>query len=440
MRIKPNHTELEPLKSDFGVQIYSFFGKRTFQLLFAGSSLALLLTPSIASASFLSKITRVAEADILAATGTSVSTNSQKIEIAEPNIGPNSLDGTLTPIDDSITNAALVPKVGPVGSTVEVAEIPESGGQIIIYTVHAGDTIGSVAQMFGVTRQTVMSSNNLTAGEALKVGDILAIPPVSGKIHLVKKGDTLATLAKKYSVSALDIAVYNDLDADSTLTAGDTIIIPDITNDSSVDTTPSSDTPTTDNDTRTSTVPATKPTSPKTVPNPKKSIVVPTAEEKAEMEKSASEMDDGEGPLTAHPMRVDIKTDLGKALLRPVSITVSRRTQGAHDIFGSAVDLGAPIGTPIMAAADGIVVLARSAGYNGGYGEYVIIMSNINGNIVQTIYAHMSEVIATVGEQVKRGEVIGKVGQTGLATGPHVHFEVHGALNPLTIDPNYTGE
>ena len=139
-------------------------------------------------------------------------------------------------------------------------------------------------------------------------------------------------------------------------------------------------------------------------------------------------------------MRTPVKTDLGNALLRPVSIDVSYRSQGAHDIYGSAVDLAAPAGTPIHASADGTVVLAKDNGWNGGYGEYVIVMSNIDGNIVQYIDAHMEKVLTTAGAEVHRGDVIGLVGRTGRATGNHVHFEVHGALNPLTINPDYTGE
>jgi murein DD-endopeptidase MepM/ murein hydrolase activator NlpD len=82
-----------------------------------------------------------------------------------------------------------------------------------------------------------------------------------------------------------------------------------------------------------------------------------------------------------------------------------------------------------MAAATGDVVVARAGGWNGGYGSYVVI-SHDNGS--QTLYAHMSKVAAYDGEHVVQGQVIGYVGETGNATGPHVHFEIrNGIRNPF---------
>jgi murein DD-endopeptidase MepM/ murein hydrolase activator NlpD len=94
----------------------------------------------------------------------------------------------------------------------------------------------------------------------------------------------------------------------------------------------------------------------------------------------------------------------------------------------NAVDIGAPRGTAIYAAAAGTVIVARTGGWNGGYGNYVVI-SHPNGT--ETLYAHMSKVLASAGEQVAQGDTIGLVGMTGLATGNHLHFEVRGAANPF---------
>ena len=103
------------------------------------------------------------------------------------------------------------------------------------------------------------------------------------------------------------------------------------------------------------------------------------------------------------------------------------QTQNIHGY--NAVDLAAPTGTPIMAAADGTVIVAKSGGWNGGYGSYVVIQ---HGNGSQTLYAHMSKVAAYDGESVVQGQVIGYVGETGDATGPHVHFEIRdGIRNPF---------
>ena len=78
----------------------------------------------------------------------------------------------------------------------------------------------------------------------------------------------------------------------------------------------------------------------------------------------------------------------------------------------------------------GEVIIARGNGaYNGGYGNYIVIK---HSNGTQTLYAHLSKVSVSVGDEVNTGEVIGKSGNTGRSTGPHLHFEVRGATNPFT--------
>jgi len=94
-----------------------------------------------------------------------------------------------------------------------------------------------------------------------------------------------------------------------------------------------------------------------------------------------------------------------------------------HPILGyvrmhAGLDLAARYGSPIVAAADGRVV---SAGWSGGYGNLVRIAHN--GNI-QTMYGHMSRIVAQSGAFVRQGQLIGYVGSTGLSTGPHLHYEV----------------
>ena len=86
--------------------------------------------------------------------------------------------------------------------------------------------------------------------------------------------------------------------------------------------------------------------------------------------------------------------------------------------FHQGIDIAAEMGTPIVATADGVVT---AAGWNGGYGNMVDV--DHGGGIV-TRYGHASALAVTVGQQVRRGEVIAYIGSTGHSTGPHVHYEV----------------
>lgn len=95
--------------------------------------------------------------------------------------------------------------------------------------------------------------------------------------------------------------------------------------------------------------------------------------------------------------------------------------------YHSGTDIAAPEGTPILAAADGTVTIANATdSWGGSYGYYVKID---HGSGLTTLYAHCSSICVTAGQQVKSGQVIAYVGQTGRATGPHLHFEIQGGAN-----------
>jgi murein DD-endopeptidase MepM/ murein hydrolase activator NlpD len=101
--------------------------------------------------------------------------------------------------------------------------------------------------------------------------------------------------------------------------------------------------------------------------------------------------------------------------------------------FHKGVDIVAPSGTPVRAAADGLVT---AAGRMAGYGTMVHLA---HGYGLGTRYGHLSRVLVTPGQRVKRGDVIGMVGSTGRSTGPHLHYEVFRAGNQ--VDPRkYLGE
>ncbi len=112
----------------------------------------------------------------------------------------------------------------------------------------------------------------------------------------------------------------------------------------------------------------------------------------------------------------------------------SRQGPRIHPVTGEyknhgGTDIGASYGSAIYAADSGTVVRS-SDGWNGGWGNYVMID---HGNGMQTLYAHMSSRAVSVGQSVSRGQTIGYVGSTGMSTGPHLHFEMY--INGSRIDP-----
>jgi len=273
------------------------------------------------------------------------------------NINPTSIGGPIIAIVD---DTALESGGEDSGAFIEGGL--SGSGQISVYTVRSGDTLASVAKMFGVSANTIVWANSLSS-KTLKVGQELVILPISGVRHTVKSGDTLQSIAKKYKADLEDILSYNNLTAKAKLAVGDTIIIPD--------------------------------------------GVVASA---------PASVSSG-----SKPNQVSVVSGYYQ---RPIN--GGRKSQGIHGYNG--VDIAAPVGTPIVASADGTVILARTTGYNGGYGLYVVIR---HSNGTQTLYAHMSRVAVIVGQRISQGDVIGAVGNTGRSTGPHIHFEVRGARNPF---------
>ncbi|WP_051908752.1 M23 family metallopeptidase [Candidatus Odyssella acanthamoebae] len=113
----------------------------------------------------------------------------------------------------------------------------------------------------------------------------------------------------------------------------------------------------------------------------------------------------------------------------------SRFGRRTHPILGysklhKGIDFGAPTGTPVSSAGDGVVL---KAGWNGAYGNYVLVKHN---NQYSTAYAHLSKINVKVGQKVRQRQNIGAVGATGRSTGPHLHYEVISngqQVNPLSI-------
>lgn len=263
-----------------------------------------------------------------------------------------------------VDDVALLAESGPSGTIADIEEHPAHSDQISIYVVRPGDTLSQIATMFNVSTNTIRWANDLGPGKSIQPGQTLVILPVSGVRHTVKKGDTLKGITKKYGGELDEVLSYNGLSADAELAVGDVIVVPN------------------------------------------GEIAAPKSSASASGKKSGGSLPSAAGYF-----------------IRPVN---GVKTQGIHGYNG--IDIGAPVGAPIVAAASGEVIVSRGAGWNGGYGNYIVIK---HGNGTQTLYAHNSQNIVYTGDAVVQGQVIGYVGSTGKSTGSHLHFEVRGAKNPF---------
>ena len=297
---------------------------------------------------------------------------------AATNFNPNPQQGG---IEIALTEgSAVVANAGPDGTLADI-DTSSSAGQITTYLVRDGDTITNIASNFGVSVNTILWANDLTKKSVVKPGTTLVILPVSGIQHTVRKGETLAGLAKKFSADVGDIISYNGLEQGSPLTVGEVLILPG--GEISVASTKS-----------------------------------------ATSGKTKIRQGGGLVSIQKNPYRGGSGEEIDGYYVNPVPGGLV--TQGIHGWNG--IDIGARSGTPVRASAGGTVIVSRVGGWNGGYGNYVVL-SHSNGT--QTLYSHLSSDKVSVGDVVERGQAIGAVGRTGEATGNHLHYEVRGARNPL---------
>lgn len=270
-----------------------------------------------------------------------------------------------------ISNNALLADISPSGTPLSEDD-DRNNTQISLYVVHEGDSLAKIAKMFDVTVNTIIWANDLDRNPVLQKDQKLIILPISGIKYTVKSGDTIKGIVNKYKSDLSEVLQFNDLTLSSVITPGDVIIIPDA--------------------------------EPVAVPAIKSSVSSKTA---------SNSVHDANGPF--YP----------GYYVRPID--GGHKSQGLHGYNG--VDLADSVGTPIHAAAAGIVIRTASSGaWNGGYGNYVII-SHDNGT--QTLYSHTQKNYVSVGDHVEQGQMIARIGMTGKTTGPHVHFEIRGAKNPF---------
>jgi murein DD-endopeptidase MepM/ murein hydrolase activator NlpD len=236
---------------------------------------------------------------------------------------------------------------------------------IAYYTVKAGDTVLAIAEKFGLQPETLMWSNSIIEQnpDRLSIGDELRILPVNGVLHVVKPGETLSDLADEYGIEMQKIVSYagNGLASSAdTLTIGKELVVPGGTRAF-----------------------------------------------------ATVAVDYGGAYSAAVP---DNAPQGSGNFSWPSAGYVSQGYWGGHP----AIDIAGWVGSPVTASDGGYVALA-GGGWNGGYGNHVIID---HGNGFTTLYAHLNSIFVSPGMTVSKGQQLGTMGNTGNSTGAHLHLEV----------------
>ncbi len=264
--------------------------------------------------------------------------------------------------------AVVAPQSPATGDSVDLGASTQSK-QTSIYVVRSGDTIGEIAELFDVSVNTIAWANDISTNESLSQGDTLIILPTSGVRHEVQEGDTLEGIADRYNGDIKKIREFNEI-TDGELSVGAVIDVPG-----------------------------------------------------GEMPEDNTDGAVNESPQK--PSRVANNTTKHQgAFIHPVPDSVI--TQKTHGY--NAVDMAAAHGSSVLASASGKVVKSVGAGWNGGYGKFLVIEHD---NGTQTLYSHLSSVIVSQGQRIVQGQIVGYVGNSGRSTGPHLHFEVRGTKNPF---------
>jgi murein DD-endopeptidase MepM/ murein hydrolase activator NlpD len=276
--------------------------------------------------------------------------------------GPAEFDGPLN--GDALAAAAPVDD-GTLYKPVAVdTSVATSAGMLQHYTVRDGDSLTSIANRFGVSVMTVWWANHLASRDSLKTGQDLVIPPLNGLVVTVKPGDTLDSLAAANKISADDIVAVNKL-TDTNLIVGQVLVLPGAKG------------------------------APMPTPKPP---TTPTF--------------NGGGSTGAAPRYS------GGSWAWPVVGGGNYISQYFH--YGHyGVDIAADYGTPIVAPVAAHVIFAGWRGNGGGYQVWLNL-----GNGLYTAQYHMSSVTVSAGQDVAKGQRVGRIGMSGWATGPHLMFEV----------------
>ncbi|HOX41163.1 MAG TPA: peptidoglycan DD-metalloendopeptidase family protein [bacterium] len=199
--------------------------------------------------------------------------------------------------------------------------------------------------------------------------------------YVVKSGDTLTSLGWQFGVKLSTLKFVNDLDNINSIKPGTKLKIP-----------------------------------PKGYEVSAAQIAKKESEKKAKLASASRNTVTRSSATSKRTYAGEYQNNGGISLIVPISHNgISRGLGKGH----TGIDYRAGIGTPVKAAADGVVI-QTSTGWSGGYGNEIVVS---HGNGVATRYAHLNNILVSPGDNVSQGEVIGKSGNTGRSTGPHLHFE-----------------
>lgn len=306
----------------------------------------------------------------------------------------------------------------------------------IVYTVKAGDNLWNISRKYGVSVEVIVSVNNLKEKNLLSLGQKLEIPAIGGGVsnsnqkqeptiitYTVVKGDNLWSISQRYDVKMSTIITTNNLKEISRLSIGQKLKLPitnmDIAKAEGYDQEAAAE---------------------EIVYYVKKgeSLWSISREYNVKLESiiAANSITDASKISTGQQLRIPnvpgARSNIGNFIWpargRITSPYGIRVISGRKD-FHAGIDIGGPTGTNIVAAESGRV---SYAGNMRGFGN-VIILSHDGG--YSTVYAHNSVNLVKKGWYVNRGSVIAKMGRTGNATGPHLHFEIRLSGKPVNPLP-----
>lgn len=291
----------------------------------------------------------------------------------------------------------------------------------LVHIVQPGETLWEIGRSYGLSAETLALVNELDDPNSIKVGQKLLISATQSVDYSVQRGDSLWSIAAAFGVSVRDIVAANGISDPSMIRVGESLTIP--------------------------------------LGVGGVASIRPYLEHRVVRGDTLWGIADAYGVslsaiTTANPGVNASRLRIGDVIKVPIDgysprqgsanapkyvlpVSGGRVTSQygwrtdpftGQRTFHGGVDIGLPEGTPIYASGAGVVI---ESGVKGGYG-YAVMIQHDDGLV--TLYGHASKLLVKKGQRVVQGQLIARVGSTGRATGPHLHFEVR--KGEATIDPN----